>query len=151
MDHDYEHRRYALSHQLGVLFPYISVYCLAFALAGWSLSLRSLMLFAGIFLTIILLALSLRDTPWLYGLLGYIPQMLFLVLTLSLLLSLVVVFPVLITVAGLPGLATFLLWQEMRSQSRLSANSLTILALLGLFGLGIGELVDLYLVTSERF
>lgn len=133
--------------------PWLSIllFCLTYALVGWNLSAYHIVWFAGVFIAITTITLSWTSSPWLEGLLGYLPQVLIVVLLTSILLTLAVTSSIILTLILIPLLATFLAWQEMRSLGLNKNQVFWTLILIASFSLGLGEFIDLSIVPSDRF
>lgn len=134
-------------------FPWspLILFWLAYALVGWRLSPNHIAWYVGIFTAVAALVLAISSNPWLGGLLGYTPQIIFTVLVTSILVTLLVSFSILSTLVLVPLITTFLAWQELRSLNLRRSQMLWILGAIALLGLGVGEFVDLLVLPSNRY
>lgn len=133
--------------------PWLSLvlFCLTYALVGWHLSAYHIVWFIGVFIATATIAISWTSSPWLEGVLGYLPQVLIVVLLVSILLTLAVTSSIILTLILIPLLATFLAWQELRSLGLGKNRVFWTLIIVASISLGIGEFVDISLVPSGRY
>lgn len=127
------------------------LFWLAYALVGWKLSPNHIAWYIGVFTAVAALVLAISTNPWLGGLLGYTPQIIFTVLVTSILVTLLVSFSILSTLILVPLITTFLAWQELRSLNLRKSQILWVLGGIALLGLGVGEFVDLLVLPSSRY
>jgi len=139
--------------KLPARFPWspLILFWLAYALVGWKLSPNHIAWYVGIFMAVAALVLTISSNPWLGGVLGYTPQIIFTVLVTSILVTLLVSFAILSTLIFIPLITTFLAWQELRSLNLRRSQMLWILGGIALLGLGVGEFVDLLVLPSSRY
>jgi hypothetical protein len=127
------------------------LFWVAYALVGWKLSPNHIAWYIGVFMAVAALVLTISSNPWLGGVLGYTPQIIFTVLVTSILVTLIVSFSILSTLILVPLITTFLAWQELRSLNLRRSQILWVLGGIALLGLGVGEFVDLLVLPSSRY
>jgi hypothetical protein len=127
------------------------LFWLAYGLVGWYLSAHDIVWYIAIFTAVVVMVVSLTTNPWLGGLLGYIPQILVIVLTISILVTLAVSFSSLSTLIFMPLFTSFLAWQELRSQNLRKKTVLWALVAIALVGLAVGEVVDLSILPNNHY
>lgn len=124
---------------------------LTYALVGWILSPQHIVWFVGTFMAILAIAIASTSDPWLEGTLGYAPQILLVVLTVSILVSLAATSSIFLTLIFIPFIATILAYQEVRFSSFRKLKTFWLLLAIALLGLGIGELIDILVIPSVRY
>ena len=122
---------------------------LSFTVAACNLSSNELvwyLIFSG---SVAGILFTLGEEPWIRGLFGYVPQLVFRILLLSLLVTFVVAFPETIyLIVQVPGLATYSAWEEVSFTSSpffsptLVGRTLILLMVI-VAGLGSGLVVKL--------
>jgi hypothetical protein len=122
---------------------------LGYGMVGWRLAAHHIFLFVGIAVAIASLVLSWNSEPWLGGVFGYLPQMLFVALVISLLITLTMSIPLMGTLVIIPVLTTLLAWQDMQTTHPDKLYIWKVLILVILLGLGIGEFIDLTIFPSH--
>ncbi|MBF2048683.1 MAG: hypothetical protein IGS54_15215 [Elainella sp. C42_A2020_010] len=123
---------------------------LSYALVGWQLSVYYIFLFIGILIAVAAVAFAWSSTPWFEGLFGYLPQVLLIALTISILTALIAIFPMLVPLMVIPMLTTLLAWQEIQALTMRKRYLWSVLITVAIIGLGIGEYVDLFILPSEK-
>ncbi|MGB7417468.1 MAG: hypothetical protein WA902_24945 [Thermosynechococcaceae cyanobacterium] len=129
--------------QLG-LPVYLSLYGLSFGFVGWTLSLANVVAYGVASLTLLTLYWVACSQDWFYGLMGRTPQALSVILLISLCMSALVTYPRLVLVLILPAISTFLAWQELSYCHYPMSLRFSALVSIGLLGLVLGEIIDLF-------
>jgi hypothetical protein len=123
---------------------------LGYGMVGWHLAAHHIFLFVGVAIGVAALVFSWNSEPWFGGAFGNLPQMLFVALVISLLITLTMSVPLMGTLVIIPALTTFLAWQEMQTLKLPGSYVWKILILIILLGLGVGELIDLTIFPSQK-
>jgi len=134
-------------------FPWLSLtlFWLAYTLVGWILGVHHIIWFVGAFIAVATLVLIWTSSPWLGGLIGDFPQVLLVVLIVSSLVALAATQFIFFTLVFIPLITTFLAWQDILSLNLKKSYSFWILVAIALLGLGIGELIDIFVLPSLRY
>lgn len=123
----------------------------AYALVGWNLAAHHVIWFTGFLIIALSITMSWAGTRWIKQALRYIPNVLLVVLTASLLVALTLTSSLFLTLAFVPFLTTYLAWNEMRFINFSQANTFWILVAIAVLGLGMGEILDLWILPSARY
>jgi len=134
-------------------FPWLSLtlFWLAYTLVGWILAAQHIVWFVGVFIAVATVALVWTSSPWLGGLIGDFPQVLLVVLIVSSLVALAATQFIFFTLIFIPFITTFLAWQDMLSLNFKKSYSFWLLVAIALLSLGIGELIDIFVLPSLRY
>jgi hypothetical protein len=123
---------------------------LGYGMVGWSLAAHHIFLFVGIAIAVAALVITWNSEPWLGGAFGNLPQMFFIALTLSLLITLTMSVPLMGTLVIVPLLTTVLAYQDMQMLTLSKRYIWKVLISVILLGLGIGEFIDLLILPSQK-
>lgn len=123
----------------------------AYALVGWNLAAHHVIWFTGFLIIALTITMSWAGTQWLKSALRYIPNVLLVILTASLLIALALTSSLFLTLAVIPFLTTYLAWNEMRFIKFNQLNTFWILVAVAIVGLGMGEVLDLWILPSARY
>lgn len=133
--------------------PWLSLILLwiTYVLVGWNLAAHHVIWFVVLLVIIFSMTGSWAGSKLLEQSLSYIPQVLLVVLAISVLATLSLTSSLFVTLGLTPFLTTFFAWNEMRF---LNFNQrFTVWTLIGmtLLGLGVGEFLDLKVIPSARY
>lgn len=128
----------------------LMLFWLAFVLVGWQLSVDHIFAFIGVFLIVAIAFWAWNCNPWLGGLMGFFPQVLLVASLLTCLFALAAIFPILLILVIIPTLTTFLAWEELQFAAIDSISARKILIGLVGLGLGLGELIDIFVLPSIK-
>lgn len=138
--------------------PWISLglVSIAYALLGWHLSAYHVVWLVGLLAVIFTIAVACESNPIIELLLRLFgSQSLSVVISLSLTFSVVVAFvavePVLMTLFATPAITTLLAALDLQSTGMRQLESFVALTIVAIFGLGLGEGIDLMLLPSMRY
>jgi hypothetical protein len=123
----------------------------AYALVGWNLAAHHVIWFMGFLSIALSITMSWVGNRLLKQALQYIPTVLLVILTASLLVALVLTSSLFLTLAFVPFLTTYLAWNEMRFVKFSQMRTFWILLAIAILGLGIGEILDLWILPSARY
>jgi hypothetical protein len=124
---------------------------LTYGLVGWNLAAYHVIWFMGVLILALAMTLSWFGSRWLKQAIGYIPTALLVALMASILTSVALTSSLFLTIALMPFLATFLAWSEMRFFNFSRTRIFWSLVVIAVLGLGLGELVDLWVLPSARY
>ncbi|HEY9825890.1 MAG TPA: hypothetical protein V6D19_10605 [Stenomitos sp.] len=124
---------------------------LAYALVGWNLGAHHVIWFMGLLIMAFAMTLSWFGSRWIKQALQYIPRLLLLALTVSILVTLASTSSLFLLLAFLPFLTTFLAWNELRFFNFSQTTTFWSLIAVAVLGLGLGELFDLWALPSARY
>lgn len=123
----------------------------AYALVGWNLAAHHVIWFMGLLIMALAMTLSWFGSRWIKQALKYIPRLLLLALTISILVTLALTSSLFFLLAFLPFLTTFFVWTEMRFLNFSQTATFWCLIVIAVLGLGLGELFDLLALPSARY
>jgi hypothetical protein len=123
----------------------------AYALVGWNLAAHHVIWFMGFLIIALTTTMSWAGTQWIKSALRYIPNVLLVILTASLLIALALTSSLFLTLAVVPFLTTYLAWNEMRFIKFSQLNTFWILVAVAIAGLSMGEILDLWILPSARY
>lgn len=134
------------------VLPLVSLW-LAYVLLGWYLSFNNIFWFVGAAVVAGALALSWKSISWLENLIKSSSTVLWIILAvliLSILLT-ATIGSTLIPIVFMPIPITFLANVEMRFAGFSKPNTILILAAIALFGLVLGESIDIFFLSSTGY
>lgn len=133
--------------------PWLAVILLwfAYALVGWNLAAHHVIWFMGLLIMALAMTLSWVGSGWIKQALDYIPTVLLVALTVSILVTLAFTSSLFLTLALVPFLTTFFTWNEMRFFNFSQTHTFWGLIAIAVLGLGVGELLDLWVLPSDRY
>jgi hypothetical protein len=105
----------------------------------------------GVLIIALVMTLSWFGSRWLKQALDYIPTVLLVALTASIFTALALTSPLFLTIALIPFLTTFFAWNEMRFSNLSQTRTFFSLVAIAILGLGLGELLDLWVLPSARY
>jgi hypothetical protein len=121
------------------------------ALLGWYLSTHHIVWLVGAFVAVVPLAVAWKSSPWLECLVEFGSQGSVVVLVISISVALVATnSSILFTLIFMPLVTTFLAKVEMRFADFSQVDTFLFLMLLAVFGLGLGEMIDIMFLPSMR-
>jgi len=129
----------------------LTLFWLAYVLVGWTLAAYHIIWFVEVFIAVATVALVWATTPRLGRLVGDFPQVLLVVLAASGLVALAATQFIFFTLVFIPFITTFLAWQDVLSLKLGKLYSFWLLVAVALSGLGLGELVDIFVLPSLRY
>ncbi|NJR56474.1 MAG: hypothetical protein HC768_19130 [Acaryochloris sp. CRU_2_0] len=124
---------------------------LAYALVGWNLAVYHVIWFMGLLIIALAMTLSWFGSRWIKQALNYIPTVLLVALTASILVTLALTSSLFLPLALIPFLTTFYAWSEMRFFNRSQNSTFWSLIAIAILGLSVGELLDLWVLPSARY
>lgn len=124
---------------------------LAYALVGWNLAAHHVIWFMGLLITALAMTLSWAGRRWIEQALDYIPTVLLVALTVSLLVTLAFTSSLFLAIAFIPVLTTFFAWSELRFFNLSQARTFWGLVAIAVLSLCVGEIVDLWVLPSARY
>jgi glucan phosphoethanolaminetransferase (alkaline phosphatase superfamily) len=128
---------------------------LVYALLGWYLSAHHIAWLVGAFVAALALAIVSKSSPWLDHLLKFISQGLVAFLIISLIVSisvaLAVTKPILLSLIVMPLFSTFLAELEMNFAGFSQTIKFLTLTIIAGLGLGLGEIIDIVILSSLRY
>ncbi|WP_026733196.1 hypothetical protein [Fischerella sp. PCC 9605] len=122
---------------------------LAYAFLGWYLSVHHIIWVVGILVVALVLTVVWRSLSWLDRLLRFGSQILIVVLCLSASVALIATWSIFFTFILAPLATTILAEIELRFAGFSKRDTLLLLTLLAMFGLGIGETIDIFFLPSS--
>jgi predicted benzoate:H+ symporter BenE len=105
----------------------------------------------GFLIIALAITVSWAGSNWLKRALSHIPKALLLALVASVLLSLSFTSSLFLTLALTPLLTTFFAWNEIQASSFGQVRTCLILIVVTVSSLGLGELLDLWVLPSARY
>jgi hypothetical protein len=124
---------------------------LTYGLVGWNLAAHHVIWFTGVLILALAMTLSWFGSRWIKQALDYIPTVLVVALTASILTALALTSSLFLTIALMPFLTTFFAWNEMRFSNLSQTCTFFSLVAIAILGLGLGELLDLWVLPSARY
>ncbi|MBW4565525.1 MAG: hypothetical protein KME32_31475 [Mojavia pulchra JT2-VF2] len=124
---------------------------LAYALLGWYLAAHHIIWLAGAFITVVAIAVARKSITWLERLLNVGSQTLVVILSLSISIAVIATWSLIFSLFLIPIATTILADLEMRFAGFRKLDSFLILTILAIFGLVVGEMIDILLLPSSRF
>lgn len=124
---------------------------LAYTLLGWYLAANHIVWLVGAFVAAMVLAIVRKSTSWLERFVEFGSQTLAVVLFLSISIAFVATWSLLLRLFIIPFATTLLADWEMRFSGFNKLDSFWILTVLAVFGLVVGELIDILLFPSSRY
>ena len=124
---------------------------LAYALLGWYLAAHHIVWLVGCFIAAIAIAIVRKSWLWLETLMAFGSKTLVVVLVLSASIALVATWSLLFSLFVIPVATTILADLEMRFAGFGKLNSFWVLTILAIFGLMVGETIDIVLLPSSRY
>lgn len=133
--------------------PWLALILLWFAyiLVGWNLAAHHVIWFMGLLIIALAMTLSWVGSRWIKQALAYIPTVLLVALTVSILVTLAFTSSLFLALALVPFLTTFFAWNEMRFFSFSQTYTFWGLIAIAVLGLSAGELFDLWVLPSARY
>lgn len=133
--------------------PWLSLILLWFAyvLVGWNLAAHHVIWFMGLLIMALAMTLSWVGSRWIKQALAYIPTVLLVALTVSILVTLAFTSSLFLALALVPLLTTFFAWNEMRFFNFSQARTFWGLIAIAVLGLSVGEVFDLWVLPSARY
>ena len=126
-----------------------------YVLLGWYLAAHHIFWLIGTFIVILTFAVIWKKNPILDTLNWLVDQSVFVVIGISLLFSLVVAFaftqPVVLSLSLLPSITLLYALLEMRSSGFKQSDVFFWAVMITGLGLGIGEVIDLFITPSIRY
>ncbi|MEH2135846.1 hypothetical protein [Nostoc sp.] len=132
------------------LMPLVLLW-LAYTLLGWYLAANHIVWLVGAFVAAMVLAIVRKSTSWLERFVEFGSQTLAVVLFLSISIAFVATWSLLLRLFIIPFATTLLADWEMRFSGFNKLDSFWILTVLAVFGLVVGELIDILLFPSSRY
>ncbi|MBW4551376.1 MAG: hypothetical protein KME35_09740 [Aphanocapsa sp. GSE-SYN-MK-11-07L] len=123
----------------------------AYALVGWNLAAHHVFWFMGLVIIALAMTLSWAGSRWIKQALEYIPTVLSVALTVSILVTLALTSSLFLALVLVPFLTTFFAWNEMRFFNISQTRTFWSLIAIAVVGLGMGELLDLWVFPSARY
>ncbi len=133
--------------------PWLALILLWFAyvLVGWNLAAHHVIWFMGLLIIALAMTLSWVGSRWIKHALAYIPTVLLVALTVSILVTLAFTSSLFLALALVPFLTTFFAWTEMRFFNFSQTYTFWRLIVIAVLGLSVGELFDLWVLPSARY
>lgn len=132
-----------------------SLLAIAYTLLGWYLAAHHVFWFVNVFVLIATLVVTWKQNPLLEFLTWLSQQQVFVLLGMSLVLSLVIALtltqPVLVTIFPLPLITLFYALLEMRASDLGQTKTFFCSVLITGLGLTLGEVIDLFILPSMRY
>lgn len=137
-------------------FPWLSLVLLglSYSLLGWYLSAYHVFWLMGVLIAAFPSVIAWRSIPCLedlvrFGSRGF--RVILIMLVVSILISLITTWSLLVTLMLVPLITTFLAGLEMRFAGFSETNTFLLLIVLAGLGLGLGETVDIMISPSLRY
>jgi hypothetical protein len=124
---------------------------LAYALLGWYLAAHHIIWLMGAFVVAVAIAIVRKSITWLERLVAFGSRTLVVILFVSASIAFVETWSLLFSLFVIPLATTWLADLEMRFAGFNKVDSFWILTVLAIFGLTLGEIVDILLLPSSRF
>lgn len=133
--------------------PWLALFLLwlAYALVGWNLAAHHVIWFMGLLIMALAMTLSWVCSRWIEQVLDYIPTVLLVTLTVSILITLAFTSSLFLAIAFIPFLTTFFAWNELRFFNLGQTRTFWVLVAISVLGLSVGEIVDLWVLPSARY
>jgi hypothetical protein len=123
----------------------------AYGLVGWNLAAHHIIWVVGFLIIALAITVSWAGSNWVKKALSHIPKALLLALAASVMLSLSFTSSLFLTLALTPLLTTFFAWNEIQSSSPSQIRTSLIIVSVAVLSLGMGELLDLWVLPSARY
>jgi hypothetical protein len=124
---------------------------ITYVLVGWNLAAHHVIWFVVLLVITFSMTGSWAGSKLLEQSLKYIPQVLLVVLAISILATLSLTSSLFVTLGLTPFLTTFFAWNEMRFSNFNQRSTVWTLIGMTLLGLGVGEFLDLKVISSARY
>ncbi len=124
---------------------------LAYALLGWYLAAHHIIWLMGAFVVAVAIGIVRKSIIWLERLVAFGSRTLVVILFVSVSIAFVETWSLLFSLFVIPLATTWLADLEMRFAGFNKVDSFWILTVLAVFGLTVGEIVDILLLPSSRF
>jgi hypothetical protein len=124
---------------------------LAYTLLGWYLAANHIIWLVGAFVATMVIAVVRKTTSWLERLVEFGSKTLVVILFLSISIALVATWSILLRLFIIPLTTTLLADLEMRFSGLNKLDSFWVITVLAVFGLIIGEVIDILFFPSSRY
>ncbi len=124
---------------------------LAYTLLGWYLAAHHIVWLMGAFIVTVAIGIVRKSIVWLERLVAFGSKTLVVILFVSASVAFVETWSLLFSLFVIPLATTWLADLEMRFAGFNKTDSFWILTVLAIFGLTVGEIVDILLLPSSRF
>lgn len=137
-------------------FPWLSLVLLwlSYSLLGWYLSAYHVFWFMGVLVAVLALAIAWKSIPCLKDLIRFGSRgswVILIMLVISVFISFIATWTLLLTLIIVPLITTFLAEIEMRFAGFSEVNTFVLLTVTSVLGLGLGEIIDILISPSMRY